>query len=129
MNPQLPNPLPETPKPGTLDRILLDDTLVPSSGFTASVMDAITAQAAAPAPIPFPWKLALPGLAAFLVALIGAVRLIVQIRHSAASFQIDLSWLTNRPLTTQITQALIAIAGAFLCLLLTRYLAPGRSTR
>jgi hypothetical protein len=38
------------------------DNIVPSSGFTASVMDAITREVTAPPPIPFPWKRALPGL-------------------------------------------------------------------
>jgi hypothetical protein len=39
-----------------------DDNIVPSSGFTASVMEALTRDATAPPPIPFPWKRALPGL-------------------------------------------------------------------
>jgi hypothetical protein len=39
-----------------------NDNIVPSSGFTASVMDAVTREATAPQPIPFPWKRALPGL-------------------------------------------------------------------
>jgi hypothetical protein len=39
-----------------------DDNIVPSSGFTASVMDAVSREATAPPPIPFPWKRALPGL-------------------------------------------------------------------
>lgn len=43
--------------------------LVPSSGFAASVMAAIAHEASAPAPIPFPWKRALPGFAAVTVAL------------------------------------------------------------
>ena len=46
-----------------LDRMLLErDEIVPSSGFVASVMEAVQQEAAAPAPIPFPWKWALPGL-------------------------------------------------------------------
>jgi len=49
-----------------LDRIVADeDELVPSSGFLASVMDRVEAEAAGPAPIPFPWKRALAG---FVVA-------------------------------------------------------------
>lgn len=49
-----------------IDRILLsDDEITPPSGFTASVMQAIRAEAAGPHPIPFPWKHALPGIAAF----------------------------------------------------------------
>jgi hypothetical protein len=47
-----------------LDRILSEEEILPSSGFTASVMDAVRREAAAPPPIPFPWKRALPGLVA-----------------------------------------------------------------
>jgi hypothetical protein len=39
-----------------------EDEILPSSGFTVSVMDAVRREAAAPPPIPFPWKRALPGL-------------------------------------------------------------------
>ncbi len=46
-----------------IDRILAnDDELIPSSGFVASVMARIQDEVAAPAPIPFPWKRALPGV-------------------------------------------------------------------
>jgi hypothetical protein len=46
-----------------IDRILSSDgELVPSSGFLASVMDRVREEAAAPPPIPFPWKRALPGM-------------------------------------------------------------------
>lgn len=40
------------------------DSIVPSSGFTASVMDALRREAQTPPPIPFPWKRAALGLAA-----------------------------------------------------------------
>jgi hypothetical protein len=51
-------------RPEDIDLILTrDDNIVPSSGFTASVMDAVTREANTPPPIPFPWKRALPGLA------------------------------------------------------------------
>ncbi len=40
------------------------DSILPSSGFIASVMSAVREEAAALPPIPFPWKRALPGLAA-----------------------------------------------------------------
>jgi len=47
----------------TLDHILAsEEELVPSSGFLASVMERVQEEAAAPPPIPFPWKLALPGI-------------------------------------------------------------------
>jgi len=48
-----------------LDRILsTGQEIIPSSGFVASVMDAVRHDAATPPPIPFPWKRALPGLCA-----------------------------------------------------------------
>lgn len=50
-------------KQDDIDRILSDDeTILPSSGFTASVMEAVQREASAPPPIPFPWIRALPGL-------------------------------------------------------------------
>jgi len=55
-----------------IDRILAnEDALVPSSGFLASVMERVREEAAAPAPIPFPWKRALPG-AIVIVGAFGA---------------------------------------------------------
>lgn len=44
-----------------LDRILMsDEELMPSSGFAAAVMERVRKEAAAPAPLAFPWKRALP---------------------------------------------------------------------
>jgi hypothetical protein len=46
-----------------LNRILSrEDEILPSSGFAVSVMDAVRREAAAPPPIPFPWKSAMAGL-------------------------------------------------------------------
>jgi hypothetical protein len=57
-------------KPDDLDRILLREAkITPSSGFARSVMAAVRNEATAPPPIPFPWKRALPGLAACGVAI------------------------------------------------------------
>ena len=54
-----------------LDRILSAETdIVPSSGFAGTVMDAVRLEALTPPPIPFPWKRALPGLAAWGLALV-----------------------------------------------------------
>lgn len=61
-----------------IDRILSrQDEIVPSSGFAASVMEALREESAAPAPIAFPWKRALPGLvvAALVLAIVGFVGL------------------------------------------------------
>ena len=53
-----------------LDRIFSgEEDIVPSSGFVTTVMDAVRREATAPPPIPFPWKRALPGLAACACAL------------------------------------------------------------
>jgi hypothetical protein len=46
-----------------------EDEILPSSGFAASVMDAVRREAAAPPPIPFPWKRALPGMVAGVLVL------------------------------------------------------------
>jgi hypothetical protein len=55
-----------------LDRSLsAEQEIMPSSGFVASVVDAVCREAAAPPPIPFPWKRALPGLTAMGAAFVG----------------------------------------------------------
>jgi hypothetical protein len=46
-----------------IDEILAtEQELVPSSGFLASVMERVREEAAAPPPIPFPWKRFVPGM-------------------------------------------------------------------
>jgi len=53
-----------------LERALANESdIVPSSGFVASVMDAVVAEATAP-PLPFPWKRAWPFAAGFVVLLL-----------------------------------------------------------
>jgi len=60
-------------KPDDLDRVLLREVeITPSSGFVRSVMAAVRSEAAAPPPIPFPWKRALPGLAVCVFAIVWA---------------------------------------------------------
>jgi len=50
-------------KDESIDRILSsEEELLPSSGFTALVMERIRDEAAAPPPIPFPWKRIVPGI-------------------------------------------------------------------
>ena len=47
---------------GKIDEILAaEEELVPSSGFLAAVMESVREEAGKPAPIPFPWKRAVPG--------------------------------------------------------------------
>jgi len=46
-----------------MDRVLAtDEEIVPSSGFTAAAMERVRQAAATPAPIPFPWRRAIPGI-------------------------------------------------------------------
>jgi len=57
-----------------LDRLLAKaDEIVPSSGFTAAVMDAVRREAAAPAPLAFPWRRAWPGILGAAVALVAVI--------------------------------------------------------
>ena len=121
-----------------LDRILVqEDALVPSSGFAASVMDAIREETLAPAPIPFPWKFAIPGIAAVLAALVFAVRFAASTMHDVgtgparADFlsgpQLDL--VLSQVLRSQAGPALLALAAALLCMVLCQRLAGGWSSR
>jgi hypothetical protein len=60
-------------QPDEIDRILnVEERIVPSFGFAASVMDAVGREATAPPPIGFPWARAVPGIAAAMVALVVA---------------------------------------------------------
>jgi hypothetical protein len=53
-----------------LDRILsAEQGVVPSANFARNVMAKVRMEAAAPAPIPFPWKRALPGLVLCVLSL------------------------------------------------------------
>jgi hypothetical protein len=92
------------PRNGELDRILAQTEILPSSGFTASVMDAVRHEASAPPPIPFPWKRALPGLAVaggMLVLLL--VVSIVQLARGAGSAPLPEAWGTALHLIEQAT--------------------------
>ena len=112
---------------GQLDRILAhEDALAPSSGFATSVMDAIQEQAAEPAPIPFPWKLALPGIAALVAAIVIIVRFTASAiqgmgqNSGGASFmsQANLDVVLSPFMRAQAGPALLALAAALVCTLL-----------
>ena len=71
-----------------LDHILSKDMeILPSSGFAAAVMHAVRSEATAPPPIPFPWKRALPGLAAAGFVLASFLVSFAQFAREAASPQ------------------------------------------
>jgi H+/gluconate symporter-like permease len=77
-----------------LDRILSkEEEILPSSGFAASVMEAVQREASAPPPIPFPWKRALPGLCATGLMLVSVVvASILLLNHGAASRPFPSQW-------------------------------------
>ena len=55
-----------------LDRLFsAEQDIAPSANFTKSVMDRVRMEAAAPAPIPFPWNRAIPGLVLCVLSLVG----------------------------------------------------------
>ena len=71
-------------RPDDLERVLAGEPdIVPSSGFVAAVMDAVTAEATAP-PLPFPWKRAWPFAAGF-AALFVWLSLLQLAPHAAAT--------------------------------------------
>jgi hypothetical protein len=78
-----------------LDRFLSETEILPSSGFTASVMDAVRREAAAPPAIPFPWKRALPGIIAG-GAMLGAVLIVtlVQLARGGPATPLPPAWDT-----------------------------------
>jgi hypothetical protein len=62
-----------------IDKILsTEEELAPASGFVAAVMDRVREEAAAPPPIPFPWKRFLPGMIVACVVLGAAAFLLVR---------------------------------------------------
>jgi hypothetical protein len=87
MNAKPTNLSPNTMTDADLDRALCTecDSILPSSGFAAAVMAAVVHEATAPAPIPFPWKRALPGLAAVIAAVALLIAAIASVAHSVAA--------------------------------------------
>jgi hypothetical protein len=124
-------------KDDELDRMLSKQgDIQPSSGFAASVMEAVRNEAAAPPPIPFPWKRALPVLLLAAVTLIVVVAVGVEAvvnvtRGAAASELAPSSWSLFLPLAqggigTQVSWTAAALLGAFLSVKLSMRLASGR---
>ena len=61
-------------------KVAQGESIEPSSGFIGSVMERVreeAAEAAAPGPIPFPWRRAVPGLCMALLAVAVCVTLLV----------------------------------------------------
>jgi len=99
-----------------LDRMLSrQENIVPSFGFVGSVMDAIECAASTPPPIPFPWKHALPGLAACLITLVSFVYLAFA-HFNASSTRSALP--RTAPMLAAIIEALNAVDGGWIAVAL-----------
>jgi hypothetical protein len=117
-------------KPEKLDHILsTEDVLMPSSGFLESVMERVREEAAAPPPIPFPWRRFVPGIV-LAVAVLGwcgfkLVHLGLPDLHEAFLAQPHLSGSIVKPLE-QVGWVALALGLSFASLLVARRMA-GRS--
>ena len=108
-----------------IDRILSrEEEILPSSGFVASVMEAVRREAVAPPPIPFPWKRALPCVAlAGLALVIGVIEVVVTLTQlvrqaSAPALSTPSPWMSAlTPIVQQATQP--GVAWILLALLVT----------
>jgi hypothetical protein len=99
-----------------LDRMFSrQENIVPSSGFVGSVMNAIACQASTPPPIPFPWKYALPGFAAWLIALVSFIYLAFA-HFDASSTRSALA--RTAPMLAAIIEGLKAVDGAWIAVAL-----------
>ncbi len=120
-----------------LDRILSkEEEILPSSGFAASVMEAVGREAAAPPPIPFPWKRALPGFcAAGLVlafVILASIRLLA---HSPTVPPIPAEWRTDLASIVEVWKTfgaswvVLALALSLASVKLSMHFASSRSGR
>jgi len=119
-----------------VNRILSrEDEILPSSGFAVSVMDAVRREAAAPPPIPFPWKRALPGLVVggFVLAMVfvTVVAATVQLIRSATSghFSMSLPRLLTPILGLGLQENLASAAGWTVLALLVTFVSVRLSMR
>ena len=121
--------------PDRLDQILAaENELLPSCGFLSGVMDRVREEAAAPPPIPFPWRRALPGLLLFVAVLVWAVVSFARAPfNTAASLHLPAPALRWSPLAAGNSQLAhsalwlgIALAISLVAVLLSRRLAGHR---
>jgi hypothetical protein len=107
-----------------LERLLADDEIAPSAGFTASVMHAVRQEAEAPLPIAFPWKCALPGLAMavltmILIVVVVGMQVVRPAPTAASEWRAPMGLLLQPGISEQGIWALAALAVSFLCVRLS----------
>ncbi len=112
-----------------------EDGILPSSGFAASVMDAVRREAAAPPPIPFPWKRALPGMVvgAFALAWVLVAGIVSIAQMSKVTSQSAVSLLSAMPpffhggIESAATWTVLSLLVALVSVKLSMRLASGRT--
>lgn len=97
-----------------IDRVIArEDEIVPSSGFTLSVMDAVRAEAEVPRAIEFPWLRALPVIAALGVVIAMLIAGMVElVRFGMTTPMSAASWVLLPSPETWIVTALLLTAVA-----------------
>jgi hypothetical protein len=89
-----------------IDRIFSGDAgIEPSPGFTARVMGGVRHEASAPPPIPFPWKCAVPGLAAWILVLVR-----VAIKGFGQAAPVPSTWFRLLPALTTLLREMFEAA-------------------
>ena len=110
----------------SLDRILgSDEDIAPSSGFVSAVMERLREEAAAPEPIPFPWKRVLPGAIVVATGLLWCVVQLVQMGIAEAKTSVWITWHPAELTTPRVESAAgvaVALAVSLLSWLLARRL-------
>jgi hypothetical protein len=118
-----------------IGRILAsEEELMPSSGFAASVMERVRQEAALPAPLPFPWKRAIPLLVLVSGGIVWSTVEVVRIGLPGLGLtalgQSAQSWLILPPLSGNLVHSLeqagwvaLALGISLLSWLLSRRLA------
>jgi hypothetical protein len=114
-----------------LDRILAQEKeILPSSGFAASVMEAVRGEAAAPPPLPFPWKRALPGVVVSCLVLLWVfIEAVLQVIRGGAtlplppSFGLTLASVLQSPKTAAVCWMILALLLSFASVKLAMFLA------
>jgi|SRR5260370_30819914 len=119
-----------------IDRVLSrEDEILPSSGFAVSVIEAVRREAAAPPPIPFPWKRALPGLVVgglvLAVVLVAGVVAIAQMDKATApppsiSLPSGLAHIFQGNVESAAIWTMLALLVTFVSVKLSMRLASGR---
>jgi len=89
-----------------IDRILSEEEeIVPSAGFLSGVMGVVQREAVEPAPIPFPWRRALPGiLAAIFVLSFAFVAGLATSRHGISVGSLPFTMPSSFALVLQVAQ-------------------------